>query len=62
MISGSPDLFQLPKMTAKPGTSIRYAAVPSERFPAGSTPAEITRHSMDSSFQVCVRQYTTGLK
>ncbi len=39
-------------MTQKPGTKIRYTHVPAERYPAGSTPAEITKHSMDSSFQV----------
>ena len=34
------------------GTEIRYTPVPKERYPKGSTPSEITRHSMDSSYQL----------
>lgn len=39
-------------MRHRPGTEIRYTPIPSERYPAGSTPAQITRHSMDSTFQL----------
>ena len=45
-------LLQLPKMRHRPGTEIRYTAIPSEKYPAGSTPAQVTRHSMDSTYQL----------
>ncbi len=44
--------FQLPKMRHRPGTEIRYTSIPEERYPAGSTPSQITKHSMDSSYQL----------
>ena len=39
-------------MSHKPGTEIRYTKLPKARYPKGCTPAEITKHSMDSSFQL----------
>ncbi|XP_059096369.1 uncharacterized protein LOC131890931 isoform X2 [Tigriopus californicus] len=43
---------QLPKMDLKPGTEIRYTPLPTEKYPPGSNAAQITKHSMDASFQV----------
>ena len=42
----------LPKMMNRPGTNIRYTDVSTRKYPEGSSPAEITRHSMDGSFQL----------
>ena len=44
--------FQLPKMNQRPGTQIRYTLLPTQAYPEGSTPAEVTRHSMDSTYQL----------
>ena len=44
--------FQLPKMDFKPGTEIRYTPFPRSKYPEGSTPEEITKHSMDSTYQL----------
>lgn len=38
-------------MRCKPSTQIRFTTIPAQ-YPIGSTPAEITKHSMDSSFQL----------
>merc|ERR1712173_403601 len=35
-----------------PGTEIRYTALPVKRYPDGSTPAEVTKHSMDATYQL----------
>ena len=43
---------QLPSMECMPGTEIRYTSIPTRRYPEGATPAEITKHSMDATFQV----------
>ena len=45
---------RLPAMVARPGTSIRYTTHPTRRYPEGSSPAEITQHSMDATHQLSV--------
>lgn len=44
--------FQLPKMELRPGTEIRYTPFPNMKYPEGSTPQEITKHSMDTTYQL----------
>ena len=39
-------------MDFKPGTEIRYTPFPRSKYPEGSTPEEITKHSMDSTYQL----------
>ncbi|XP_071174699.1 protein AAR2 homolog isoform X2 [Mytilus edulis] len=41
---------QLPQMKVQPGTFIRFTELPKKRYPEGSTPAEITKCSMDSTY------------
>eukprot|EP00092_Neocalanus_flemingeri_P029465 GFUD01031995.1.p1 GENE.GFUD01031995.1~~GFUD01031995.1.p1 ORF type:complete len:396 (+),score=120.40 GFUD01031995.1:36-1223(+) len=43
---------RLPAMSARPGTSITYTSLVTSKYPEGSTPAEITRHSLDGTFQL----------
>lgn len=43
-------LARLPEMKPRAGTEIRFSKLPTQMFPAGATPAEITRHSMDLSY------------
>lgn len=43
-------LARLPEMRPRAGTEIRFSELPTQMFPAGATPAEITRHSMDLSY------------
>merc|ERR1712029_128681 len=50
--STSNEADSLPSMACMPGTNIRYSGIPSRRYPEGATPAEITRHSMDATFQL----------
>lgn len=38
------------EMKPRAGTEIRFSRLPTQMFPAGATPAEITRHSMDLSY------------
>jgi len=45
---------KLPKMRCKASSKIRFTLIP-EKYPSNSTPAEVTKHSMDSSFQL--KQY-----
>lgn len=45
---------RLPAMVTRPGSGIRYTSLPSRRYPQGSTPAEITQHSMDATHQLSV--------
>lgn len=40
----------LPTMVTQPGTSVQFTVFPEHRYPAGSTPSEITAHGMDSTF------------
>uniref|UniRef100_T1IJM4 Protein AAR2 homolog n=1 Tax=Strigamia maritima TaxID=126957 RepID=T1IJM4_STRMM len=40
----------LPKMCHKPGTEIRFSKFPEKKYPDGSSAAEITRHSLDSTY------------
>ena len=42
----------LPDMVHRPGTAIRYTKLDVRKFPEGSTAAQITLHSLDSSFQL----------
>ena len=43
---------KLPKMKAVEGTKIRYTKIPKQKYPDGASPAEITKFSIDSSFQL----------
>jgi len=43
---------RLPAMVSRPASRIRYTALPSSRYPAGSSPADISRHSVDSSHRL----------
>ena len=43
---------RLPRMVSRPGTNIRYTDVSVRKYPQGSSPAEITRHSLDGTFQL----------
>jgi len=43
---------RLPVMVSRPDSSIRYTSLTARRYPAGSTPAEITRHGLDGTFQL----------
>ncbi|XP_051156786.1 protein AAR2 homolog [Leptopilina boulardi] len=40
----------LPQLKPKPGTELRLTELPDAQYPEGSTPAEITKHSMDSTY------------
>ncbi|XP_023029785.1 protein AAR2 homolog [Leptinotarsa decemlineata] len=40
----------LPELKPLAGTELRFTAFPEKNYPAGSTPAEITRHSLDSTY------------
>lgn len=40
----------LPELTPVPGTELRLTPLPCESYPKGSTPAEITKHSLDQSY------------
>ncbi|XP_059143984.1 protein AAR2 homolog isoform X2 [Physella acuta] len=41
---------KLPKLINVKGTKVKYVALPKQRYPHGSTPAEITKFSLDSSY------------
>nr|XP_033770989.1 protein AAR2 homolog isoform X2 [Geotrypetes seraphini] len=43
-------LARLPEMKQKKGTEIRFTNIPTQMYPVGATPEEITRHSMDLSY------------
>lgn len=51
---GDPGDPRLPAMIARPGSGIRYTNTPSKRYPDGSSPAEITQHSLDATHQLSV--------
>lgn len=59
MDTGDQTVKQLPKMECNPNAKIRFTEIP-PRFPAGSTPSDITKHSMDSSYQL--EQYLSIFK
>lgn len=40
----------LPNLQATAGTELRFSKFPEQSYPPGSTPAEITQHSLDSSY------------
>lgn len=40
----------LKTMRPKEGTCLRLSEIPKRPYPEGSTPAEITKHCMDSSY------------
>ena len=46
-------------MKVNPKGAIRYTDIPKRKHPSGSTPAQITKYNMDSSYQleVFLRQY-----
>ncbi|QQP35131.1 C20orf4 -like protein, partial [Caligus rogercresseyi] len=41
----------IPDLKTKVGTNIRYTAIPA-KYPQGASPAELTRNSLDTSFQL----------
>uniref|UniRef100_A0A8C6YRT3 Protein AAR2 homolog n=1 Tax=Nothoprocta perdicaria TaxID=30464 RepID=A0A8C6YRT3_NOTPE len=43
-------MARLPAMRPRAGTEIRFTELPTQTYPDGATPAEITRHSMDLSY------------
>ncbi|KAK7094011.1 protein AAR2 homolog [Littorina saxatilis] len=43
---------KLPSLKAAQGTRIRYSEIPTQKYPAGANPSEITKYSIDSSFQL----------
>ena len=43
---------RLPVMVCRPGSNIRYTQLSDRKYPQGSSPSDITRHSMDGSFQL----------
>ena len=50
----------LPQLKPLPGTELRFTQFPERNFPEGATPAEITRHCLDSSYalDVMLKNYT----
>jgi A1 cistron-splicing factor AAR2 len=40
----------LPNLKPKPGTELRLTELPEKFYPDDATPAEITKHSLDSSY------------
>ena len=45
-------LLQLPNMKVNPKGAIRYTTIPKRKHPSGSTPSQITKCNMDSSYQL----------
>lgn len=43
-------LDRLPRMKHREGTELRFSSIPEQAYPPGSTPAQITQHSMDRSY------------
>ena len=44
----------LPDLKPKAGTQLRLTELPDLHYPEGSTPAEITKHSLDSTYTLDV--------
>lgn len=44
------DEFFLPNLKPKVGTELQLTKFPSKNYPEGSSPSEITKHSLDSTF------------
>ena len=44
-----------------PAGAIRYSTIPKRKYPSGSTPAQITKYSMDATYQLntFLQQYKT---
>ncbi|XP_066582433.1 protein AAR2 homolog [Prorops nasuta] len=40
----------LPELKPKPGTELRLTELPEQHYPDGATPAEVTKHSLDSTY------------
>lgn len=40
----------LPDLKPKPGTELRFTKLPNKRYPEGASPAEITKHSLDTTY------------
>lgn len=57
--SESDDDF-LPELKAKAGTALKLTEFPTKLYPDGSTPSEVTQHSLDSSY--LFEQYLTCYK
>ena len=43
---------ELPSLIPRPGTEIRYTAISRQKYPDGANAAEITKHNMDSTYQL----------
>lgn len=39
----------MPNLEIIPGTELRFSKIPTQRYPEGATPQEITKHSIDST-------------
>lgn len=48
--SGKVDEAGLPVLKPKPGTEIKFSTIPKQWYPLGSSPHEISKHSVDSSY------------
>lgn len=57
----------LPNLKTIQGTEIRFSRIPKRLYPEGSTPQQITKHSMDSSYRLqsvlseCYQGHPTGI-
>ena len=50
----------LPNLKPRKGTELRFTAFPELAYPVGSSPSEITKHSLDSSY--VFEQFVTSYK
>ena len=39
-------------MKVNPKGAIRYTPIPKKKYPEGASPAQITKHNMDSTYQL----------
>ena len=42
----------LPVLVSRPGSNIRYTEISTRKYPEGSSPSQITKHSMDGTFHL----------
>ncbi|XP_044741037.1 protein AAR2 homolog [Chrysoperla carnea] len=54
----------LPDLKPVPGTELRLTVFPENSYPDGSTPAEITKHSLDSTYvlECLIKNYTRPIE
>ncbi len=43
-------LDRLPRMKQREGTELRFSSIPTQPYPPGATPAQITQFNMDRSY------------